>query len=53
MNCNDGLICTRDVCNVEANGCQHFQINCNDYNPCTTDYCDPTKGFLIIETIIK
>ena len=52
-NCNDGNICTIDVCDTLA-GCYHLATEnpccigqtsvCDDGNPCTTDLCDGDGG---------
>lgn len=42
--CNDGDICTDDVCDPEQ-GCLHLpRLECDDGNPCTRDFCDATAG---------
>ncbi len=44
VNCNDGDLCTDDVCSPEA-GCLNIPTNlCNDGNPCTLDLCEPDQG---------
>jgi hypothetical protein len=42
--CDDGNICTTDICDTEAGDCVHFPITCSDGNPCTADSCDPALG---------
>jgi hypothetical protein len=43
-NCDDGLACTFDSCNVNDGTCVHTPYDCNDNNACTTDVCDPATG---------
>ena len=43
--CNDGNLCTFDVCDDTANGCcMHTPVNCDDNNDCTNDLCEPLLG---------
>jgi hypothetical protein len=48
QSCNDGDLCTADVCNPActgiANVCSNPVITCNDSNPCTNDSCNPGLG---------
>jgi len=43
--CDDGNVCTTDVCGGAA-GCNHIMngLSCNDGNACTADVCDPVIG---------
>lgn len=41
--CNDGSLCTTDVCNPDGT-CAHTAIECVDGDPCTADRCDPSRG---------
>ena len=45
-NCDDGIRCTSDWCEVECNTayCVHQGRNCNDGNQCTNDSCQPSTG---------
>jgi hypothetical protein len=43
-NCDDGLACTLDTCNVDDGTCIHTPIVCDDNNACTNDSCDPASG---------
>ncbi len=50
--CDDGDICTMDVCEVALGSCRHQRITgcctsaaeCDDGNVCTTDGCDTTTN---------
>lgn len=42
--CNDGLLCTTDSCELSTGSCIHAPINCNDSNACTVDSCNPGTG---------
>ncbi|UCC32536.1 MAG: hypothetical protein JSU86_09680 [Phycisphaerales bacterium] len=42
--CDDGLYCTIDTCNVGTGECSHSSRNCSDGNPCTTDSCNETSN---------
>jgi hypothetical protein len=50
VNCDDGDLCTLDVCRPPRDGvpggCDHPSIAhlCQDENPCTDEACDPGKG---------
>lgn len=50
VNCDDGDLCTLDVCRPPRDGapggCDHPSIAhlCGDANPCTDETCDPGKG---------
>lgn len=42
--CDDGDVCTDDLCEPGA-GCVFVPtVTCADDNPCTRDLCDPTEG---------
>lgn len=42
--CDDGDVCTDDLCNPQT-GCFHpLRSECDDGNPCTEDSCDPIQG---------
>lgn len=42
--CDDGDICTDDLCDPQT-GCENLLIAaCNDGNPCTADTCNPLGG---------
>jgi outer membrane protein assembly factor BamB len=42
--CDDGDVCTDDLCNRET-GCENLiAAACEDSNPCTADLCDPVGG---------
>lgn len=42
--CDDGDVCTEDLCNPST-GCFHpIREDCDDDNPCTEDRCDPVLG---------
>jgi hypothetical protein len=44
FSCDDGDVCTDDLCSPQV-GCQNpVTAACDDDNPCTTDACDPTGG---------
>ncbi|MBW1757223.1 MAG: hypothetical protein JRJ80_13760 [Deltaproteobacteria bacterium] len=40
VECDDGNLCTRDVCDVADGTCIHV-ATCDDFNDCTTEMCDP------------
>jgi cysteine-rich repeat protein len=44
--CDDGDVCTDDVCNITVGGgtCQHPPKNCDDGYSCTEDTCDSSDG---------
>jgi hypothetical protein len=42
--CDDGNLCTLDVCEAATGLCSHSAVDCNDGNPCTDDSCDPNIG---------
>jgi subtilisin-like proprotein convertase family protein len=49
--CNDGNVCTIDVCNVDLGYCNFLENTCEDYdgshpNLCTEDSCDLDLGCL-------
>ncbi len=43
MNCDDGSLCTDDMCDPQT-GCSNVEIDCADDNPCTVDSCDALVG---------
>ncbi|MCB9646417.1 MAG: hypothetical protein H6730_07425 [Deltaproteobacteria bacterium] len=44
VSCDDGSVCTDDVCDPQQ-GCLHLDtITCDDGNGCTRDLCDGTTG---------
>src|SRR5947209_7550288 len=50
--CNDGLRCTADICNLvdhtclnlEVSGCCTKDSDCDDGTPCTKDACSVSQG---------
>jgi hypothetical protein len=50
--CDDGDVCTDDVCDLASGTCLNFptgsccvdDADCDDGNVCTEDVCDPTTG---------
>ena len=44
--CNDGIDCTIDSCNEDADECEHSadDSKCDDDDACTIDTCDPLTG---------
>ena len=38
--CDDGLYCTVDTCNMGTGECSHSSRNCSDGNSCTNDSCN-------------
>ncbi len=44
--CNDGIACTVDSCDRDAEICTHESNNalCDDGNECVSDICDPNRG---------
>jgi hypothetical protein len=41
--CNDGLVCTQDICSTTCGSCLNKPIQCDDKNSCTQDACvEPT-----------
>jgi hypothetical protein len=44
LDCDDGALCTDDVCNVTNGACTNGPVTCDDSNPCTDDVCDPVAG---------
>jgi cysteine-rich repeat protein len=44
--CEDGNVCTADVCNTAVGGgtCEHPAKNCSDSIVCTADSCNPGTG---------
>jgi hypothetical protein len=42
--CDDGNMCTIDICDTDAGACLHFPLTCSDNNTCTADSCDPALG---------
>jgi cysteine-rich repeat protein len=47
--CEDGNVCTADVCNTTLNGgtCQHPAKDCSDGFACTADSCNPADGVCV------
>jgi len=45
LNCNDGIPCTDDYCDLET-GCRNDPVHsrCDDRNSCTDNVCDPDQG---------
>ncbi len=41
-NCDDGTVCTDDVC--DRGSCVHTPLDCDDGNRCTDDTCDAAGG---------
>ncbi|MGB2986978.1 MAG: Ig domain-containing protein [Phycisphaerae bacterium] len=41
--CDDGVLCTEDICDLELGVCNNIPNDylCNDGNECTDDICDP------------
>ena len=55
MNCDDGNICTRDVCIPEENGCTYESVilPCDDGNPCTVnDLCNDSNVLQVRQKIV-
>ncbi|GJM24869.1 MAG: hypothetical protein DHS20C16_12840 [Phycisphaerae bacterium] len=46
--CDDGYVCTLDVCNSN-NGCHQLETICDDNDACTIDSCDPYSGGCVHE----
>jgi hypothetical protein len=46
VDCSDALLCTQDICNEEADRCDHSprHFMCDDYNPCTVNVCESSIG---------
>ncbi|MEC8024156.1 MAG: hypothetical protein VX223_09505, partial [Myxococcota bacterium] len=42
--CDDGNLCTDDVCELDESACSNTLIACNDGDPCTLDACTPDTG---------
>src|SRR5262245_10855130 len=43
--CNDGNLCTTEVCNPTTGLCETTgTVNCSDNNACTTETCIPATG---------
>ena len=42
--CDDGSLCTVDLCDAVTGVCLHQPLICDDGDPCTADLCDPTIG---------
>lgn len=44
--CDDGNLCTADICDTDTGFCrwENIAAQCDDGNLCTIDTCDPTKG---------
>jgi hypothetical protein len=43
--CNDGNLCTTEVCNPTTGLCETTStVNCSDNNACTTETCNPATG---------
>ena len=46
--CNDGNLCTTEVCNPTTGLCETTStVNCSDNNACTTETCDPATGLCL------
>ncbi|HEV8202406.1 MAG TPA: thrombospondin type 3 repeat-containing protein, partial [Candidatus Polarisedimenticolia bacterium] len=43
-NCDDGSLCTVDLCQPSTGQCDHAPKNCDDGNACTTDSCLASTG---------
>ncbi|TFH25223.1 MAG: hypothetical protein E4H03_01420 [Myxococcales bacterium] len=46
LDCDDGVECTIDVCDGQADACLNVALDavCDDGNPCTDDVCDTVAG---------
>jgi hypothetical protein len=42
--CDDGLVCTRDLCDLHSASCIAPPIDCTEGDPCLTGGCDETSG---------
>ena len=42
--CDDGNVCTEDLCDPQQGCINRLRSNCDDDNPCTVDSCDPVSG---------
>jgi hypothetical protein len=42
--CDDGLLCTKDLCNATTGGCSTTPIDCTDGDPCLTGTCSEENG---------
>jgi hypothetical protein len=42
--CDDGLMCTDDVCDAKTAACAAMPKVCDDGNPCTSEQSDPALG---------
>lgn len=51
--CDDGLLCTRDICDPATGQCTHIPVVCNDNDLCTSDECDPATGLCVYTTAVN
>jgi hypothetical protein len=42
--CDDGILCTQDLCDVGSGVCIATPIDCTNGDPCLTGSCDETSG---------
>lgn len=42
--CEEGNLCTTDLCDEHNDMCIHAAKDCHDLNECTADSCDPATG---------
>ncbi|MFT7580067.1 MAG: hypothetical protein ACI9MR_001734 [Myxococcota bacterium] len=47
--CDDGNLCTQDLCDDGAGGCAFAPITCDDNKACTVDTCNPAVGCVFTE----
>jgi len=46
--CEDGNLCTDDLCDLPSGLCTYPPVSCDDLNVCTDDICDPAVGCMYL-----